>query len=60
MEKAATYRESVIPGTTVFTGARSQKGYRINKLAMSLTDSGRRSIKASSLQRSGCRGSSPT
>jgi protocatechuate 4,5-dioxygenase, alpha chain len=38
METAATYRESAIPGTTVFTGTRSQKGYRINKLAMSLTD----------------------
>ena len=34
----ATYRDTPIPGTTVFTGARSQQGYRINKLAMSLTD----------------------
>ena len=35
---AATYRDTPIAGTTVFTGARSQQGYRINKLAMSLTD----------------------
>jgi protocatechuate 4,5-dioxygenase, alpha chain len=34
----ATYRGGAIPGTTVFTGARSQQGYRINRLAMSLTD----------------------
>ena len=34
----ATYRGGAIPGTTVFTGARSRQGYRINKLAMSLTD----------------------
>jgi protocatechuate 4,5-dioxygenase, alpha chain len=34
----ATYRDAPIAGTTVFTGARSQQGYRINKLAMSLTD----------------------
>jgi protocatechuate 4,5-dioxygenase, alpha chain len=34
----ATYRDTEIPGTTVFTGERSQQGYRINKLAMSLTD----------------------
>lgn len=27
-----------IPGTTVFTGERSRQGYRLNKLAMSLTD----------------------
>ncbi len=27
-----------IPGTTVFTGERSQHGYRLNRLAMSLTD----------------------
>jgi protocatechuate 4,5-dioxygenase, alpha chain len=32
----ATYRDTNIPGTTVFTGERSQQGYRINKLAMSL------------------------
>jgi protocatechuate 4,5-dioxygenase alpha chain len=32
-----TYRGAPIAGTTVFTGARSQQGYRINKLAMSLT-----------------------
>ena len=41
MERSAnakTYRDTPIPGTTVFTGARSQQGYRINKLAMSLTD----------------------
>lgn len=35
---SATYRDTHIPGTTVFTGERSQHGYRINKLAMSLTD----------------------
>lgn len=34
----ATYRDTPIAGTTVFTGARSRQGYRINKLAMSLTD----------------------
>jgi protocatechuate 4,5-dioxygenase alpha chain len=34
----ATYRDTEIPGTTVFTGRRSRQGYRINKLAMSLTD----------------------
>ena len=34
----ATYRDAPIAGTTVFTGLRSQRGYRINKLAMSLTD----------------------
>jgi protocatechuate 4,5-dioxygenase alpha chain len=33
-----TYRDTPIDGTTVFTGARSRQGYRINKLAMSLTD----------------------
>ena len=33
-----TYRDEAIAGTTVFTGARSHQGYRINKLAMSLTD----------------------
>ena len=33
-----TYRDETIAGTTVFTGARSHQGYRINKLAMSLTD----------------------
>ncbi|MEO8715787.1 MAG: hypothetical protein ABI369_12310 [Acetobacteraceae bacterium] len=27
-----------IQGTTVFTGERSQRGYRLNRLAMSLTD----------------------
>jgi protocatechuate 4,5-dioxygenase, alpha chain len=31
-----------ISGTTVFTGERSQRGYRLNKLAMSLTDSANR------------------
>ena len=35
-----TYRDETIAGTTVFTGARSHQGYRINKLAMSLTDPG--------------------
>src|SRR5205085_11854496 len=34
----ATYRDTPISGTTVFTGERSRQGYRINKLAMSLTD----------------------
>lgn len=34
---SATYRDTEIPGTTVFTGRRSRQGYRINKLAMSLT-----------------------
>src|SRR5205085_1939865 len=33
-----TYRDTPIAGTTVFTGERSRRGYRINKLAMSLTD----------------------
>jgi hypothetical protein len=33
-----TYRDTPIAGTTVFTGERSRQGYRINKLAMSLTD----------------------
>jgi protocatechuate 4,5-dioxygenase alpha chain len=27
-----------LPGTVVFTGERSRQGYRLNKLAMSLTD----------------------
>lgn len=34
----ATYRDTPIPGTSVFTGARSRQGYRINKFSMSLTD----------------------
>jgi protocatechuate 4,5-dioxygenase alpha chain len=34
----ATYRDTPIPGTSVFTIARSRQGYRINKFAMSLTD----------------------
>jgi protocatechuate 4,5-dioxygenase, alpha chain len=38
----ATYRDAPIAGTTVFTGARSQQGYHINKLAISLTDSANR------------------
>ena len=33
-----TYHGETIAGTTVFTGARSHQGYRVNKLAMSLTD----------------------
>ena len=33
----ATYGDAPIAGTTVFTGARSQQGYRINKLAIYLT-----------------------
>jgi protocatechuate 4,5-dioxygenase, alpha chain len=39
---SATYRDTHIPGTTVFTGERSRCGYRINKLAMSLTDQANR------------------
>ena len=35
---ASTYHGETIAGTTVFDGARSHQGYRINKLAMSLTD----------------------
>jgi protocatechuate 4,5-dioxygenase, alpha chain len=38
----STYRGAPIAGTTVFTGTRSQQGYRINKLAMSLTESANR------------------
>jgi protocatechuate 4,5-dioxygenase alpha chain len=34
----STYRDTPIDGTTVFTGVRSRQGYRINKLAMSLTE----------------------
>jgi protocatechuate 4,5-dioxygenase alpha chain len=34
----ATYRDTPIEGTSVFNGARSRQGYRINKFAMSLTD----------------------
>jgi len=34
----STSRDNPVPGTTVFTGVLSQQGYRINKLAMSLTD----------------------
>ena len=30
--------ETAIPGTSVFTGERSQQGYRLNRFAMSLTD----------------------
>jgi protocatechuate 4,5-dioxygenase, alpha chain len=37
------YRDTPIEGTTVFTGERSQQGYRINKLAMSLSDPANRS-----------------
>jgi protocatechuate 4,5-dioxygenase, alpha chain len=35
--QGSTYRDTPIEGTTVFTGERSQQGYRINKLAMSLS-----------------------
>ena len=42
MADGATYRGTPIAGTTVFTGPRSRQGYRINKLAMSLTDEGNR------------------
>lgn len=38
VDRPATYHNTPIAGTTVFTGPRSQQGYRINKLAMSLTD----------------------
>jgi len=38
----ATYRDTPIAGTTVFTGERSRRGYRINKLAISLTDEANR------------------
>lgn len=38
LQVASTYHGETIAGTTVFTGARSHQGYRINKLAMSLTD----------------------
>jgi protocatechuate 4,5-dioxygenase alpha chain len=38
----ATYRDTPIAGTTVFTGERSRRGYRINKLAMSLTEEANR------------------
>ena len=31
-----------IPGTIVFTGAQSRRGYRINRMAMSLTDAANR------------------
>jgi protocatechuate 4,5-dioxygenase alpha subunit len=31
-----------IQGTTVFTGERSQRGYRLNRVAMSLTDAANR------------------
>jgi protocatechuate 4,5-dioxygenase alpha chain len=31
-----------IPGTRVFTGEQSRRGYRLNKLAMSLTEPGNR------------------
>jgi protocatechuate 4,5-dioxygenase, alpha chain len=38
----ATYRNTPIPGTSVFTGERSRQGYRINKFAMSLSDAANR------------------
>jgi protocatechuate 4,5-dioxygenase, alpha chain len=31
-----------IPGTTVFTGERSRRGYRLNRMANSLSDPGNR------------------
>lgn len=37
MVDGATYRDTELPDTTVFTGARSRQGYRLNKFAMSLT-----------------------
>jgi protocatechuate 4,5-dioxygenase alpha subunit len=36
-------RETEIPGTFVFTGERSQRGYRLNKLAMTLNQEANRS-----------------
>ena len=30
--------DTEIPGTTVFTGERSRQGYRLNRMAMSLSD----------------------
>jgi protocatechuate 4,5-dioxygenase, alpha chain len=41
--EGATYRDTPIAGTMVFTGERSRQGYRINKLAMSLSDPTNRS-----------------
>lgn len=38
MAEYATYRDTQLPDTVVFTGARSRQGYRLNKFAMSLTD----------------------
>jgi protocatechuate 4,5-dioxygenase alpha chain len=38
MADGATYRDTTLSDTTVFTGARSRQGYRINTFAMSLTD----------------------
>ncbi len=38
MVEYATYRDTQLPDTIVFTGARSRQGYRLNKFAMSLTD----------------------
>ena len=37
MSEGATYRDTELADTLVFTGARSRQGYRINKFAMSLT-----------------------
>lgn len=37
-----TEQTQEIPGTVVFTGERSERGYRLNRLAMSLTDPGNR------------------
>jgi protocatechuate 4,5-dioxygenase alpha subunit len=38
MAEGATYRDTELPDTVVFTGARSRQGYRLNKFAISLTD----------------------
>ena len=38
LQVGTTYHGEPIAGTVVFTGTRSHQGYRINKLAMSLTD----------------------
>lgn len=38
MESGREEEPGELPGTLVFTGERSRAGYRLNKLAMSLTD----------------------
>jgi protocatechuate 4,5-dioxygenase, alpha chain len=41
-QRAAEEQMDEIPGTNVFTGERSRRGYRLNKMAMSLGDPGNR------------------